>query len=512
MTGTPLVFPKINYSTPLSDLSFPRPKLQPFQDISNTNLSFPKIEDPFADNSPLPQKRTFFSDRINDTKDSPFKYNDQFDTPMTDFSSENEERPRKSPKLSFPLQPLVVKTNSLASIDSYFSCPQGSEKQPEVVIPTKKQNSVSDLPLNALALIDSKPSLSWKAVETAVQTSRAPSKSSVSPPSTFPPTHKVFDFKVSTPSSSSSSSVTPVFKNHDDYRKLTPEITTPVPASRRPRIGVRRIHSMFGNPKDVLGQGLNKITENPISGSLPTTPCIERASILEKPDCPIKTHTVNEDQFKRIDSDTLCEILDGSYKDLYDRYMIIDCRFEYEYEGGHIEGALNINTKERLEELLLSENVKDEQVLLVFHCEYSAHRGPRMARHLRNLDRQRNINRYPFLNYPDVAILSGGYSQFFSQYGKRCFPQKYVEMNDMLHRQTCERELGRFKRDMRFSRSQSMRSNLFGSSTQGLDGSPIVNAPKSFSCLEFASISQTPKVPPTPTCRPIRKLGVKLMR
>jgi len=29
--------------------------------------------------------------------------------------------------------------------------------------------------------------------------------------------------------------------------------------------------------------------------------------------------------------------------------LIIDCRFDYEYNGGHIEGAINLNTPEQME-------------------------------------------------------------------------------------------------------------------------------------------------------------------
>ena len=31
-------------------------------------------------------------------------------------------------------------------------------------------------------------------------------------------------------------------------------------------------------------------------------------------------------------------------------FLIIDCRFDYEYKGGHIKSALNINTPEDIED------------------------------------------------------------------------------------------------------------------------------------------------------------------
>lgn len=70
-------------------------------------------------------------------------------------------------------------------------------------------------------------------------------------------------------------------------------------------------------------------------------------------------------------------MLDGHYHDQCDEYIIVDCRFEYEYNGGHIIGAVNINTKDALDALLL-DNPKTKRCLIVFHCEYSSHRAPRL--------------------------------------------------------------------------------------------------------------------------------------
>ena len=65
---------------------------------------------------------------------------------------------------------------------------------------------------------------------------------------------------------------------------------------------------------------------------------------------------------------------------------IIDCRFDYEYAGGHIPGAVNVNTTAGVEELLLGPNsIKAKpsfsgdsvkKIILVFHCGFSAKRAP----------------------------------------------------------------------------------------------------------------------------------------
>lgn len=38
--------------------------------------------------------------------------------------------------------------------------------------------------------------------------------------------------------------------------------------------------------------------------------------------------------------------------------MILDCRFDYEFDGGHINGAINVSTEEEMQELLLGSKDK----------------------------------------------------------------------------------------------------------------------------------------------------------
>lgn len=242
----------------------------------------------------------------------------------------------------------------------------------------------------------------------------------------------------------------------------------------------RRTHSMFEHPEKVLLSLRDNISSSSVQ-PLPLAPYTSNPSILSQENSPIKTHSVSQDQFKRIDSTTLCEIMDGRHASLYDRYIIVDSRFEYEYEGGHIDGAININSKQCLNEKLFSNVSIGERVLLIFHCEYSAHRGPRMAMQLRNLDRQANVDQYPMLYYPDIVILSGGYSSFFKNHANRCFPQKYVGMNDNSHTETCEREMDRFRRNMKTSKTQYSvnDANLSHKSFSGFTDFPGSSAKKS---------------------------------
>ena len=90
----------------------------------------------------------------------------------------------------------------------------------------------------------------------------------------------------------------------------------------------------------------------------------------------------------------LSSLLRGDYSSKMKRYHILDCRFDYEYAGGHVQGARNVKSMEQLDALLLQagSGVHEEcempepsrsgqlddgkQVVLIFHCEFSAKRAP----------------------------------------------------------------------------------------------------------------------------------------
>ncbi|EPE06357.1 hypothetical protein F503_02485 [Ophiostoma piceae UAMH 11346] len=216
----------------------------------------------------------------------------------------------------------------------------------------------------------------------------------------------------------------------------------------RPRRQYRRSLSMFENPIDMMRpkRGDDNAGPGP-SGLQPSL----LASVMDTdepaPSGPALPHFFpagQNDSIPRINRETLLSVLDGQYNDTFENKLIIDCRFEYEYEGGHINEAINYNDKDLLAKHLFNTPM-DGRTLIVLHCEYSAHRAPLMARHLRAEDRTANAEHYPRLTYPELYILDGGYSGFFTEHPCRCYPQAYVEMDAAEHAYTCEREMGRLK-------------------------------------------------------------------
>lgn len=179
---------------------------------------------------------------------------------------------------------------------------------------------------------------------------------------------------------------------------------------------------------------------------------------------------LRDPDLRTITPDTLVELMHNVASQ---RFLIIDCRFEYEYQGGHIQGAINITCPEDLEELLIKnkhllfqedtlEMLKkdwqsvlashsrlkpqfemEQQIntesfkppILIFHCEFSQKRGPRALRTLRSLDRAINQANWPSLCYPEVYILENGYKNFHSKYPGYCDPiNQYIRMVDKAYK------------------------------------------------------------------------------
>ncbi|KFB42097.1 AGAP003301-PA-like protein [Anopheles sinensis] len=145
---------------------------------------------------------------------------------------------------------------------------------------------------------------------------------------------------------------------------------------------------------------------------------------------------------KSISGDTMARLLQGAFDDKVESFKIIDCRYPYEFEGGHIRGAKNLYTQEQIiEELIKSKNEPPQVTdgpdggsvrrhIVVFHCEFSSERGPKLSRFLRNHDRILNADSYPALHYPEMYLLHGGYKEFFREHADLCDPIAYRPMLD----------------------------------------------------------------------------------
>ncbi|CAO2593640.1 M-phase inducer phosphatase 3 [Lemmus lemmus] len=151
--------------------------------------------------------------------------------------------------------------------------------------------------------------------------------------------------------------------------------------------------------------------------------------------CVLPTVSGKHQDLKYVTPDTVADLLSGKFQGLIEKFYIIDCRYPYEYLGGHILGALNLYSQKELHEFFLKKPIVpldgQKRIIIVFLCEFSSERGPRMCRSLREKDRA--LNQYPALYYPELYILKGGYRDFFPEYMELCEPQSYCPMHHQDH-------------------------------------------------------------------------------
>ena len=156
-----------------------------------------------------------------------------------------------------------------------------------------------------------------------------------------------------------------------------------------------------------------------------------------------KTHSLpimacsKHNDLPSITSDTLADLIGGKYNDQIGEYLILDARYPYEFKGGHIETAESAYVKEELFEKLFNKpltSTNGKPVVLIFHCEFSSERGPKLMREIRERDRMINKLNYPCLNYPEMYLLEGGYKSFFESFDDLCVPKSYLPMLHDNHR------------------------------------------------------------------------------
>ena len=163
-------------------------------------------------------------------------------------------------------------------------------------------------------------------------------------------------------------------------------------------------------------------------------------------ECCLPTVQGRFNDLRYITAATMTDVLNGKYDDILNSYRIIDSRYSYEFDGGHIKGAENIHNKDDILNFFNNPTScsGEKRDILIFHCEFSSERGPKMCRHLRNHDREINAENYPALFYPEIYILKGGYKEFYAHFKTMCSPMNYVPMLSKDH-----------KEDLRHFRSKS---------------------------------------------------------
>lgn len=106
---------------------------------------------------------------------------------------------------------------------------------------------------------------------------------------------------------------------------------------------------------------------------------------------------------------------------------VIDCRFPFEFEGGHIKGARNLWQPEQLIRhffLSRSRGALEEQAqrVVLFHCEFSSQRAPDQFAMLRTVEHELHMQRFGNVDtyFPHAMIIKGGYKEFYTNFPEHC--------------------------------------------------------------------------------------------
>lgn len=108
-----------------------------------------------------------------------------------------------------------------------------------------------------------------------------------------------------------------------------------------------------------------------------------------KPFCLPHTEGRHND-LRSISVGTMAQLVRGEFSDSVASFKIVDARYPYEFDGGHIRNAKNLYTQEQILEELVTPISGEATVeggggvgaekrhILVFHCEFSSERGPKL--------------------------------------------------------------------------------------------------------------------------------------
>eukprot|EP00105_Crassostrea_gigas_P028768 XP_011450517.1 PREDICTED: M-phase inducer phosphatase 1 [Crassostrea gigas] len=165
--------------------------------------------------------------------------------------------------------------------------------------------------------------------------------------------------------------------------------------------------------------------------------------------CSLPTIPGKHPDLKSITNQTVVDVISGKYDDTIGSFLIVDCRYPYEYNGGHVPGAINAHRPEDIPSILSQHQsmrtaASDKRHIVIFYCEFSSERGPRMCRNVRKADRDLNKDSYPFLNFPEIYVMHNGFKDFYETHQNLCEPLGYTPM---LHKDHSE--------DLRHFRSKS---------------------------------------------------------
>lgn len=183
---------------------------------------------------------------------------------------------------------------------------------------------------------------------------------------------------------------TSLFAHNDEENKENRLKRTEPPTSiEKTMIKRSKLLLEFSSPQSKPASPMKALFKRQFSATEESIMCAVQRSSTEpdligdfsKSYCLPLTNGRHQD-LKSITSETLARLMKGEFTETVESFKVIDCRYPYEFKGGHISGAVNIYTKDQISELLQKSRIPSTSTskrhILVFHCEFSSERGPNL--------------------------------------------------------------------------------------------------------------------------------------
>uniref|UniRef100_A0A0N5CEH5 protein-tyrosine-phosphatase n=1 Tax=Strongyloides papillosus TaxID=174720 RepID=A0A0N5CEH5_STREA len=152
---------------------------------------------------------------------------------------------------------------------------------------------------------------------------------------------------------------------------------------------------------------------------------IKISSEVDKCKLPVvSSPQISSPNFESISSDTLVETIEKYAMEFNNKFMLIDCRFPYQYKVGHIKGAVNFYDIYEIMNFFFPQNgeknIDTVRKIPIFY--YTESKEPLMISKLREIDSEKKM-------YPNIYLLDGGYEKFYKEkiYHKYCDPCGYIK-------------------------------------------------------------------------------------
>ncbi|CAF2961939.1 unnamed protein product [Rotaria sp. Silwood2] len=233
-----------------------------------------------------------------------------------------------------------------------------------------------------------------------------------------------------------------------------------------PRHGIGLIRSLTEPNEEQIKASVELGSNRDLIGDRSRTYLLSRCQSRKHPDLAC------------INPETMIDVLKNIYASDIENLHIIDCRYPYEYEGGHIQSAKNLYTRKNIYNEFFRKPIelKDptKRNIFIFHCEFSSERAPSL--YFRSEDRNIHEKNYPELHYPEIYLLDGGYKALYEYSTEFCIPNQYRTMIDI-----------DYQDEYRQYRYETKQCERFTGTNEKISGGRRTRVSTFRSCLSFSS-------------------------